>query len=95
MAKGKRELEKATPIQVVDVAEEVKEVKEVEEVKEVKEVEEVTHENVVKYSKKQLVSAKKNQDIRDIIEVVVGNDELLTIHELERKVQEFLNREVR
>ncbi len=83
MAKGKRELEKATPTQVEEVAEEVKD------------LEKVTHENVVKYSKKQLVSAKKNQDIRDIIEVVVGNDELLTIQELETKVQEFLNREVR
>ncbi len=64
-----------------------------------KETKEVTKEevknDVVKYSKKQLMSAKKNEYIRDIIEVVVGNDELLTINELETRVDKFMNSEVR
>ncbi len=55
----------------------------------------VTKEDVVKYTKKQLMSAKKNQNVRDIIEVVVGNDELLTIKELDTKVEQFLSMEVR
>ncbi len=55
----------------------------------------VTQEDVVKYSKKQLVSAKKNEHIRDIIAVVVGDDELLTIKELGTKVEQFLSMEVR
>ncbi len=50
---------------------------------------------LVKYTKEQLVLAKKHQNFRDIIEVVVNKGELVTLEEMETRVNEFLNREVK
>ncbi len=79
MAKERKELEQTTTMEVELVTNQAL----------------VTKEDIVKYSKKQLMSAKKNQEIRDIIAVVVGDNELLTIKELETKVEQFLSMEVR
>ncbi len=48
-----------------------------------------------RYTKTQLVNAKKYGSIRDIVDVVVGKDETLTIAELDTRVDEFLKRKVK
>ncbi len=47
-----------------------------------------------KYTKAQIINTSKFEHCRDIVDVIIGSDEEVTIKELEQRINEFLKKEV-
>lgn len=47
------------------------------------------------YTKQQLLASKKYDASKDIIQVVVADDELISVEKLDKRIDEFLNRKVK
>ncbi len=47
------------------------------------------------YSKDKLMKAKKFESFKDVVSCVVGDDEKVTLAEVEKRVDEFLKKEVK
>ncbi len=56
---------------------------------------EVKVDEAVTYTKAQFLSSKKNENVKDIVNVVVKDGEELTAKELEIRINDFLKREVK
>ncbi len=56
---------------------------------------EIEQKNVTTYNKEQILKSEKFKDLKDVIQVVVTESETISLNEVEKRVVNFLKREVK